>query len=596
VRNHTLRTFGNLTQRMAQIMGRKSQVSVSFGGTMAYAGLLSNGQHHINLPALPAGTIMSEHQYRVYNGYIDHEVAHLRWSDFKMLEKGGRRAPVLRHMINLVEDIRIENKQIDTYPGSRKFLDALCYYVDKELPESNTLPKDQAEKVLGLIYKEAYAKYREIDTNVVDDWLGDYSDLKKIEEYMAAQMPRLNTSKDTMRIAKGIVDRLPKNVDWPELSPPPQLGDGEGGIPQLIMISAEGRRELKEKLKEALKALEEAASDNDKHEDRKKVLVQLIEKIDDDNMKAMGKCDLPEQGPVLPPCGIHHDRVFVPSKTNMRAYENTRQNCTGEITAAKKMLSMYLRSRKNESWSRGLEEGDLDTSQLHNLVSLGSNKIMKERRSRDFMNTAVLLLIDNSSSMHAGTTRTTAIILAEALNGIKWLKLDIAGFATNYHDYAPLKDSGRTSGLDIFLYKDFDEPYVKARGRLGAIQTNGSTPLGEAYGHGLERLIRRKEERRVLWIISDGEPYLQLADRSHSEYELMRRNHAKCRRYGIETVGTYVGRRARGALKPYVDRFSGIEDIRQMPQSMMEIIKGLDALPSVESIAPIRDHMPHQVA
>jgi len=574
VRNHTLRTFGNLTQRMAQVMGRKSQVSVSFGGTMASAALLKDGRYHINLPALPAGTIMSEHQYRVYNGYIDHEAAHLRWSDFRVLKKGSKN-PILRHMVNLVEDIRIENKQIETYPGSRKFLDALCYHVDKELPESNIPPKDQAEQILGLIYKEAYAKYRSIDTNVVNDWLGDYPELKKIEEYMTDQMPKLSTTKDTTRIAKGIIDRLPKNVDWPEPPPKLMLGDGGGGIPQLIMISAEGRKELKEKLKEALKALEEAASDNDKHEDRKQVLVQLIEKIDDDNMKAMGKCDLPEQGPVLPPCGTHNDRVFVPSHEDMYSYQNARNRCGAEITAAKKMLSVYLRSRKNKSWSRGLEEGELDTSQLHNLVSLGSNKVMKERRSRDFMNTAVLLLIDNSGSMNAGVTKAAAIILAEALNGIKWLKLDIAGFTTNDDKYKKLKDSGRINGLDILLYKDFDEPYVKARGRLGAIECTGYTPLGEAYGHGLERLIRRKEERRVLWILSDGEPQMDLADNSHSEYELMRRNHAKCRRYGIETIGTYVGWKGRIKLKSYVDRFSGIDSISQMPQAMLEIIKGI---------------------
>jgi len=161
------------------------------------------------------------------------------------------------------------------------------------------------------------------------------------------------------------------------------------------------------------------------------------------------------------------------------------------------------------------------------------------------------------------------------LNGIKWLKLDIAGFTTNNNDYKRLKDSGRMVALDILLYKDFDEPYMKARGRLGAIKCTGYTPHGEAYGHGLERLIRRKEERRVLWIISDGEPALKLADPSHSEYELMRRSHAKCRHYGIETVGTYVGFRGRHALKSYVDRFSGIDRISQMPQSMMEIIKGI---------------------
>lgn len=86
---------------------------------MAYASE-DKGRYHINIPALPAGTVMTEHQYRVYNGYIDHEAAHVRYTDFDIL-KAASSEPVLRHMINIVEDIRIENKQIDYYPGSRKF-------------------------------------------------------------------------------------------------------------------------------------------------------------------------------------------------------------------------------------------------------------------------------------------------------------------------------------------------------------------------------------------------------------------------------------------------------------------------------------------
>jgi len=570
VRNHTLRTFQGLTQRMAQVMGRRSRVSVSFGGTIASASLLDQGRYHVNLPALPAGTVMTEHQYRVYNGYIDHESAHLRWSDFKALKINHRKDPILGHMINLVEDIRIENKQIQAYPGSRKFLDALCYHVDKEDTDNPHHPT-QAEQVLGLIYKEAYAKYRDIDTNVVPEWLGDFKEYKEIEDYMAAEMPNLKSNKDTIRIAKGIKDRLPKNVDWKEMQ---QAGEG---IPQLILIGSGGEslEEIKEQVEAALAELEQAALDNDQHEGRKEVLKALLVQIDDANKKTQAATNLPEQGPVLPPCGIHHDRVFVPSNEDWAAFDTARHNCAPEITAAKKMLSMYLRSRKNTAWSRGLEEGELDTSALHQLVALGSNKVMKERRSRDFMNTAVLLMIDCSGSMHARTTRTAAIILAEALNSIKFLKLEVAGFTTNDHQYTELSDAGRCVGIDILLFKEFDTPYVKAKGRLGAIRTTGYTPLGEAYGHGFERLIVRKEARRVLWIISDGEPCLDLANDKHSEYELMRRTHAKCRRLGVETVGTYVGYRGRDKLKKYVDIYSCIERISEMPQALLEIVKGI---------------------
>ena len=566
MRNHTLRTFQNLTQRMSQVMGRRDRVSVSFGGTLASAALLKNERYHINLPAFPAGTIMSEHDYRVYNGYIDHESAHLRWTDFRAF-KGKDKKPILKHMINLVEDIRIENKQIDTYPGSRKFLDALCWHVDTEDKVKNKA-ETQADKVLGLIYKEAYAKYRDIDTNVVDDWLGDYKQLEPIEKYMAKEMPKLETNKDTMRIAKGIVKLLPKDIDWPK--PPPE----EKIL--LLVISGGTSKEQKEAVAAAIKVLEEAAKHNDKHEGRKQVLITLVGHIEKENKKAAQVKDaLPEQGPVYPPCATHHDRVFVPSRENMFQYEKARNSCSTEITASKKMLSMYLRSRANKSWSRGLEEGELDVSQLHNLVAFGSTKIMKERRSRDYMNTAVLLLVDCSNSMHAGTTRTAAIILAEALNTIKWLKLEIAGFTTNDHYYKKLKDCGRMIGIDIMLHKGFDEPYVKVRSRLGAISTSGFTPLGEAYGHGFERLMVRKEVRRVLWILSDGEPCLELANDKHSEYELMRRCHGKCRQYGIETIGTYIGWNHRNSLKKYVDRYSCIQEIEEMPTALLEIIRGM---------------------
>lgn len=566
MRNHTLRTFQNLTQRMSQIMGRRDRVSVSFGGTMASAALLQNDRYHINLPAFPAGTVMSEHDYRVYNGYIDHESAHLRWTDFKAM-KVPRKKVLLKHMINLIEDIRIENKQIDEYPGSRKFLDALCWHVDTE-DKTQSKEDNQAEKVLGLIYKEAYAKYRDVDTNVVDDWLGDYKQLMPIEKYMAKEMPRLGTCKDTMRIAKQIVKLLPKNIDWPKSPPVEKV--------LLLLISGGDKREDKEAIEAALEALELAAVDHDKHEGRKKVLITLVKHIDKENKKAaQAKADLPEQGPVYPPCATHHDRVFVPSDENMYKYEKARNSCTAEITAAKKMLSTYLRSRANKSWSRGLEEGELDASQLHNLVAFDSTKIMKERRSRDYMNTAVLLMVDCSGSMDESTTRTAAIILAEALNGIRWLLLEIAGFTTNKYKYAVLKDCGRSVGLDILLHKGFDEPYVKACPRLGAIRTTGYTPLGEAYGHGFERLIVRKEVRRVLWIISDGEPYLRLANTNHSEYELMRRTHGKCRQYGIETIGTYIGWKGRDSLKDYVDRYSCMDNIGEMPNALLEIIRGM---------------------
>src|SRR5215469_14961633 len=116
-----LSTFQSLAQRWAQTLPGAKSIRVTFSGQNAF----TNGQR-INLPAFPGGTLLTPHQVNLYNGYIDHERAHIAFSDFQFLRSMKMTEP-LRALWNILEDIRIENENIKHYPGSRKYLDLLCH-------------------------------------------------------------------------------------------------------------------------------------------------------------------------------------------------------------------------------------------------------------------------------------------------------------------------------------------------------------------------------------------------------------------------------------------------------------------------------------
>lgn len=576
----TVETFQSVTRRYAEVMGRKLGVAVTFGGETAFT-YHKDGKYGLNVPAMPAGTVMTVHQAKVYGGYVDHETAHLRWTDFVAIEAYAKKGPLRRHLQNVIEDIRIENIHINFYTGCRPYLDALAFYVDREI-EVKEKAGTKAQHLMALIYKECWAKFRNCYSNTTEGQMMDYPELVKAAEWLHAEVPKLACTKEVAAVVEGLLERLPKGLDWEEKVPPqggskPENKKEDG--PQ-----APGGADLFKpesgKKGNTAKALEEALAQEgvaDQHEVRAQMIRQLVSQIDDHDDAPPIRISMNWSGnAVLPPVTVQSDRLYVPGDENMAKYISTRDSIQAEILAAKKMLGIYLRSRKDVTWTKGLEEGVLDAAALHQVVTTKSTRVMKQRRPAQFINTAVELTVDLSQSMSTEDTRAATILVAEALNGIRWLKLEITGFKTNDLNESlkyetPRRSGGRLNGLEILLYKHFDESYEKAKPRLGALRCHTATPLGDAYGNALERVAKRRESRRVIWLISDGDPAIDVMDPRHNELLSMQRTHKKCRDLGIETIGTYVGRR--GNLEPYVDRYSQALNSRELGTVLMNSVK-----------------------
>ena len=184
-------------------------------------------------------------------------------------------------------------------------------------------------------------------------------------------------------------------------------------------------------------------------------------------------------------------------------------------------LQRKLLAKQNRSWNFDLEEGLLDASKLPRVIMDPFNSLSyKKEKDIDFKDTVVTLLIDNSGSMR-GRPITIAAICADILSRTLErcsVKVEILGFTTlNWKGgksrelwMKQKKDApGRLNDLCHIIYKSADTPWRRSKNNLGLMLKEGILKEnidGEAILWAYNRLKKRKEERKIIMVISDGAP------------------------------------------------------------------------------------------
>jgi len=556
-------SFQNIATRYAQTLARNRQASVMFAGTRAF----TDGKN-ILLPTLPAGTTLSPWEAKFYGGYLDHEVAHHRFTDWVAWRKmSDQKRSALHFLTNVFEDVRIENEYLKRYPGAWEYLEACSDHCEEQGRKDQK--NGEVDVLFKLIYKRAY-HHRGHKVKGLDEDLKDYPNYQGIQDLIDLRLPKADSTKYCVHLAEDVLKLL---------SP---------AIQQELKDKDDEAQAAEEKAQASMAAIhqmmEEAAEHLIKLLDRRESLNQMMEEMKTQMEQEGDSTPIVQRGRnrgtrILPPVTTAKDEIFVPAPRNEANYWKIRGECEGEITAAKKMLAGYLKSRNVRNWSYGLREGEIDNENLHRLVQ-GDDRVMKQKRSTELVDTAILLLVDNSSSMNSYTTKKACLILSEALAAIPSMKLAIANFVTKSGRLSQLVPVGnlgvglgRNEPMVMRLYKDFDEPYAQSRTRLGTMTCNGYTPLGDAMGYGLEKLVVRAEARRVMWVISDGMPCFDVMDTNHNDQLLMKKVSEKARRFGVEVVGTYVG--YGGQLEPYVHYFNQCGSPEELPKVLFDVTRSM---------------------
>ena len=192
------------------------------------------------------------------------------------------------------------------------------------------------------------------------------------------------------------------------------------------------------------------------------------------------------------------------------------------ITKLANKLQRQLLAKQNRTWEFDLEEGLLDSSKLPRIIMDPHNSLsFKKEKDLDFKDTIVTLLIDNSGSMR-GRPITIAAICADILSRTLErcsVKVEILGFTTKnwkggqsrelWNKSSKPKTPGRLNDLRHIIYKGADTHWRQAKNNLGLMLKEGLLKEnidGEAINWAFSRLKKRKEERKILMVISDGAP------------------------------------------------------------------------------------------
>ncbi len=649
-------TFQATAAKVANVLGRKTGIQVTYGGTAAWT-----APGRIHLPALPAGTTMTPHQVDVFRGFLNHEVGHQRYTEQgywgAAFPLDDDQQPLFdeleNHVTNWLEDVQTDTAEVKDYPGADRDLLALYRWSTnfelKRLAQKPDYYSTAARVALGLMFEEIWKHRGGLRKSGVQGLtfknLGPR--FVQVQNAINEGIPQLTSTQDTHELAKKILEILQDAVDNydPSEGEPQEGGDPGEGDPE-ENDQGESSSEDSSEGSEAARGTGSGTGDGDEVSQDEKPGSPVGENGPDESKgkpskgkggkpNKPGKTQKPQEAgdlrekPEFPsgklgdmgdfiksimggknrpvpgtsddtqdqddpnphetpiegsvdhyhvPAGTHLDKIFVPSHSDLDQYRQERARLAAVTSSAKKMVTQFLRSKEMKAWTRGMEEGTFDDEAAADVL-LREKRIFKQRRMRTLQNTAICLMIDLSSSMDEELVRQAAIVLSEALAGFPKIKVMVAGFRTNYEDYAPDPKAGRHDGIDVILFKNFDEPHQKVIGRYGAVRTNGCTPLGEGMAFAFEALVQRPEPRRVLWLVTDGAPYYTMGNSSHrgcaaNDYILMSWIHEKAKRERIETFALGIGNYSRtSTLTNLTDGFGKIYSIDQLPGALLQMAK-----------------------
>ena len=185
-------------------------------------------------------------------------------------------------------------------------------------------------------------------------------------------------------------------------------------------------------------------------------------------------------------------------------------------------LQRKLLAKQNRSWHFDLEEGLLDTSKLPRIIMDPLNSLsFKKEKDIEFKDTLVTILIDNSGSMRGKPISVAAIcadILSRTLERCM-VKVEILGFTTKHWKGGSSREKwmknekpnlpGRLNDLRHIIYKSADTPWRQAKNNMGLMLKEGLLKEnidGEALKWAFNKMNKRREDRKILMVISDGAP------------------------------------------------------------------------------------------
>lgn len=524
----------NCLPLLASVLGDRYGVQVQIGGHEA----CTNGKI-IRIPALPVDC--DKTALALVKGYIDHESAHIRHSDFDVIRQAGLDKST-RYLCNAIEDWRVERRISALYPGCRQNLDWLIrrFFVEEE--DARAGEKSPALGVLSYVLLTV----RSWDVAAVNGprtrtraqvgqaYPGLAEKLDAVLDRVRLDCPdtaaALEAAKELVQIIRAFQPEEPEK-EHQGGGEQKQNGKEQGGRQAPTSSASKSEEPEKEGSKEQPVSASSSGSEADGNEspteseqpvcsdsvgepqengdtetgeggdeagDGGNGTIELgafLDALDEDSLpKNLGERiagELADAGASAPAGGSV--AVATPGfrvVTELASEEITKASrCS---IALRKRLQGLLQANELRHVAMG-RRGKLDAHKLHRL-STANPRVFGREENQPRQNSAVHLLLDCSGSMSGvpiQLARQACYAVAKALEPIKGVNAAVTAF--------PAIAEGERGVKPLVRHGE------KVSNQFG-VEGIGGTPLAPALWWVMQNLYAQKEERKIVIIITDGRP------------------------------------------------------------------------------------------
>lgn len=254
------------------------------------------------------------------------------------------------------------------------------------------------------------------------------------------------------------------------------------------------------------------------HESKLETFNEVDSQINYTKMQADGKTFKSKRKHI--PLSTSLDKLTVKNFSDGKEIAQIKNQLGSTITQVRNLFRNRLKFDKRDFFHGNQEEGRLDSRSLWKLATKTDELYYEVNRPKFVNKVSASIVVDISGSMdkeytdHGNKLRELALILSEGLKEVH-IQHEILGYhAPVSHELRNLGASpayNRNSNiLEHVVYKTFTD-----RNNLGVqnleLQCSDNSD-GESIRFAAQRLIKSRSKRKVMFIISDGKPFLSDAN------------------------------------------------------------------------------------
>ncbi|MFH4777049.1 VWA domain-containing protein [Vibrio alginolyticus] len=547
--NHPLK---NALPIVAAAYGEKFGVKVLIQGQDAF----TDGERIV----IPTANPDDPHYQQIAWGYLAHEAAHIRHTNFDMVQKASSK-PIRKALLNIIEDVRIENELAKDYPGTRRSISQVIeYMVDTQqmcVPEQLEPASNLQAWLLFRLrchflgQKALTPLYQAVDERVRQ--LFPAAAMSRLSAMLTA-VTSLGSTGEVLKLVDVIVAMLEE-----ESRPPQDESDADSGNNIGQDASNDSNSSSDSQTPEAdSSAMGDAAetgdSDNsDQADNLRQALEASAAQFEPDTFAQVAEV-LSEQAeghqgvtPLSLPQAEH-------AMLGDEAILNLSASESAQIRARLRGMVQSSQDNRNHAKRHGLRVA------THRLAAsqAGESRLFIQRQPRIAPNTAVHLLVDISGSMgkpigegnrkYFHVANEAALALAMALEGIPGVVPAVSYFPGIHQE------------VSIAL---LPKQSVRHRAACFDQKPRGCTPMAQAMWFAANSLLAQKQKRKLMIVLTDGDP-----DDWAATHDIVDR----CRRSSFELLGIGIQTRS---VEKFFPQSIVINDVKDLKRELFEVTQQL---------------------